>query len=129
MSTDDPTDSTRRKYKAGVHLADQLNREFSSGRATRKACEVERRLAVCRKCDQFRGDSCAELELHGELPEIHIFLTRADQHCNRWSASHEQPVRLPATSTDESLHDRIHKQGVTRTRAERREVRRAGRRR
>ncbi len=89
------TDSIRRQFKAGADLADRLNREFCTQRATRKACEVERRLAICRKCPHFRANDCAELELVVEFaqgdgepvsPTYVELLTRVEFVCRLWQA-------------------------------------------
>jgi len=129
----------RQKWKAGARLCAQLNQEFRTGRATRPACEVERRLAVCRNCREFRADTCAEIELHPEGPAFHQLLTRVDLYCPRWSTASPLRERLHASRPDadeqrraEELLGRIarmHEEGPTRSQAERRAARREGRRR
>ena len=84
------TDTITRKWKAGAELALKIEAELSSGRATRPALEVERRLVVCRRCDQFRANSCAEIELHPNGPTLCQLLTRQDLHCRRWSAAYQE---------------------------------------
>jgi hypothetical protein len=118
---------SRCRWATGVNLAVKLNAEFISGRATRPALEIERRLASCRRCDQFRGDDCAELELQADGPSYLHVLIRADLNCHRWSAVCEE-YRSPPTIGEDALA-RLHAQGVTRSQLERRQARRECRRR
>jgi len=112
-------DTIRTRYGCGADLAERIQQEFTAGRATRPALEVERRLAVCRRCDQFRGDSCAEIELQTEGPDLHHFLTRVDLHCCRWSAMYDtrRPTGGLFAATEEALQ-RMHILGVHRTHEE-----------
>lgn len=129
------TETITQRWNAGAELGLGLNREFLSGRATRPACEVERRLAVCRKCAEFRADDCAELDLHGEFqaggdgdrvsPSYVQLLTREHLHCRRWRFDQ----RPDAVQIAADALDRLHRQGVRRRQDERRAARRAGRRR
>ena len=121
-----PLTHCRRRWAAAVELAAKLNAEFASGRATRPALEVERRLASCRHCDQFRGDDCAELELQPEGPNYLHLLTRAELNCRRWSIVCDEHRNPPAIGEDALA--RLHAQGVTRSQAERRAARRERRR-
>jgi len=142
------TDQADRKWRAGVELAQKINREFRTGRATRPGLEVERWLAVCRTCGQFRANGCAELELRAatddETPEYHELLTRSDLFCRRWRIGHRPgPIEGPkrdgpgrhgvttssVTAAGEDAVEKVHRAGTKRTQDERRAARRAGRRR
>ena len=117
-----------RKWKAGAELARKIQAELGSGRATRPGLEVERRLAVCRRCDQFRGDSCAEIELHPDGPTLCQFLTLQDLHCRRWSIGYEKGgARGQAPGVTEEGLARLQKQGIRRTPDEHRVARREAR--
>jgi len=112
-------DTITHRYRCGARLAVRIQEELAAGRATRPALEVERRLAVCRNCDQFRADSCAEIELQPEGPTLCHFLTRQDLHCCRWSAMYDRrhPPRSMFAASEEALQ-RLHVLGTHRSHAE-----------
>lgn len=128
--------TTRQKWKAGVELAERLNSEFRTGRATRPALEVERYLAMCRGCECFRANDCSEIDLHAEGPNYHQLLTREDLFCRRWTATAPVYSTLQQSASDCTAEDaqrrtdellgriaRMHDEGTRRTQDERRKLR------
>lgn len=127
------TETIQRRWRAGAELSRKLNRYLKNKeRATRPALEVERVLAICRTCGQFRGNDCAELALRagsdGEAIAFHELLCTADRFCRRWPLG-LRPTSAPTSAPDPVVADveaadRVHAAGVKRSQAERRAARR-----
>ncbi|GAF88075.1 unnamed protein product, partial [marine sediment metagenome] len=118
----------RHQLRGDAELARQIRAEFAAGRNTRTGIEVDNLWARCRRCIYYRGDRCAEIDLHPEEPDLHQLLTRSDLRCRLWSAGSQIQRGLPATSTSEEMVDEMHRQGTTRSRGERKAARNTHRR-
>ena len=118
----------RHQLRGDAELARKIRAEIAAGRNTRNPIEIDNLWAKCRRCIYYRGVTCAEIDLHPEEPDLHQLLTRSDLRCKLWSAGSQIQREMPATSTSEEMVDRMHRQGTTRSREERKAARNAHRR-